>query len=77
MITRRSHSSPSGSDGNAGLDDCHPYRMAHDQGAGQAAEQRTRVAHGVSRGFGLVEAFSPRGGERRVGRWFSAAPSGA
>ena len=38
--------------------------------AGQAAEQRTIVAHGVSRGFGLADAFSPGRGERGVGVGF-------
>jgi len=44
--------------------------------AGQAAEQRKIVAHGIRRGFGWQGEFQPRRGER-FDRWFSAAPSGA
>ena len=51
-------------------------------GSWEAAEQRAIVAHGVSRGFGLAEAFSPGRGERGVatrhgGRAQAPAPAGA
>jgi len=42
--------------------------------AGQAAEQRTIVAHGFSRGFRWRDDFSPGGGERTVCPWIFCRP---